>query len=64
MTDKLMQFEVNFRPAKRRIRGVHQPDVAYQLAAETAADATAYARSLINGEHPGYLHTKTREIVA
>lgn len=58
----MKQFEVNFRPAKRRIGGVHQPDVAYQLAAETAADATAYARSLINGEHPGYLHTKTREL--
>lgn len=55
-------FEVNFRPARRRVRGVRQPDVSYQLAAQTAADATAYARSLINGEHPGYLHTKTRPL--
>lgn len=55
-------FEVRFRPSKRKVRGVHQPDVSYTLAAETVADATFEARSLINGEHPGYLHTKTREL--
>lgn len=55
-------FEVSFRPSKRKVCGVYQPDVSYTLAAETAADATFEARSLINGEHPGYLHTKTREL--
>ncbi len=56
-------FEVNFRPSKRRIRGLHQPDIAYHLAADDAALATGKARRLIAAEHgPGYLHVSTRPI--
>lgn len=58
------QFEVSFRPAKRRVGGVHQPDVSYILTAESRLQATTRALRMIEVEHPGYLHTKTRELVA
>lgn len=55
-------YEVNFRPIKRLVRGQHQPDIAYQVSADTPSAATTKARMMIVHEHPGYLHTSTREI--
>ena len=53
-------YEVDFRPVKRHIRGVHQPDISYTVAAETEADAARKATRLIGDEHPGYLRSKVR----
>ena len=52
-------FEVHFRPAKRKVAGVHQPDVSYIIQAINEADATAMGRRMAATDHPGYLHTRT-----
>lgn len=53
-------YEVDFRPVKRHIRCVHQPNISYTVAAETEADAARKATRLIGDEHPGYLRSKVR----
>lgn len=53
-------YEVHFRPVKRHVRGVHQPDISYTVAAETDAEAARKATQLIGHEHPGYLRSKVR----
>lgn len=59
-TPSMNLYEVHFRPAKRYIRGVHQPDISYAVAAETEADAARKATRMIGNEHPGYLRSKVR----
>lgn len=53
-------YEVHFRPVKRHIRGQHQPDISYTVAAETEAEAARQATRMIGNEHPGYLRSKVR----
>lgn len=53
-------YEVHFRPAKRHIRGQHQPDISYTVTAETEAEAARKATRMIGNEHPGYLRSKVR----
>ena len=57
-------YEVDFRPVKRHIRGVHQPDISYTVCAETDAEAARKATRLISDEHPGYLRSKVRLVPA
>jgi hypothetical protein len=60
-----MKYEVNFRPAKRRVSGVHQPDIAYVLTAENKDTATEHGKRLCRAEHgAGYLYSKTVEVAA
>lgn len=53
-------YEVDFRPVKRSIRGVHQPNISYTVCAETEAEAARKATRMICDEHPGYLRSKVR----
>lgn len=58
-----MKYEVNFRPVKRRVSGVHQPDIAYVLTAESKDAATGHGKRLCRAEHgPRYLFSKTVEV--
>lgn len=60
---KAMKYEVNFRPVKRRVSGVHQPDIAYVLNAESRDAATEQGKRLCRAEHgAGYLYSKTVEV--
>lgn len=59
-----MAYEVHFAPIRRKVKGVHQPDVSYRFNADSMAIATAHARSLIVNEHPGYRYVRTTEVAA
>lgn len=59
----MTRWEINFTPAKRYVRGEHQPDVSYLLPANTLGEARAAAINWLRADrHDGYKFHSARQV--